>query len=130
MLNKLKNIKKLDKLIEEKTTEIDRLRTLATKVNQCSEGERVQTSSAGDKISEYVVKIVDLQNEINEDIKKLVDLKRDCIKYIDTLDDPILIGILYKRYFEYKTWENIAEELGITRQWASKKHKKFVKSLK
>lgn len=130
MINKLKEIEKSDKLIDEKTKEINRLKVLATKVNHCSSGERVQASAAGDKIPEYVSEIVDLQNEIKDELKKLVKLKKECKNYIDSLNDPLLIGILYKRYFEYKTWEKIAEELNRSRQWITKKHQKFVESLK
>lgn len=127
-IEKLKSIKVLDELINAKLVEIDRLRILATKVNVTNEGERVQTSSSGDKVSECVVKIVDLQHEINADIDRFVDLKRECMSIIDAIDDQLLVGILYRRYFEYKTWERIAEELYISRQWATEKHKQFVDS--
>lgn len=122
----LKRIKLLEELINMKIEEIDRLRTIAQKITVTAEGERVQSSGSGDTVGDTVAKIVDLQAEINTDIDRFVDLKRECMTYIDSLDDQILVGILYRRYFEYQTWENISFELNISRQWVTEKHKRWL----
>lgn len=124
-MKRLKEIKKLDALINEKIRELDRLKTLATKVNHCQEGDRVKTSPRVDALSSTVAKIVDLQHEISDQIDAFVDLKAEVMKLVDELDDSLMIDILYKRYFEYKTLECIADECLITRQWVSSKLSSF-----
>lgn len=129
MEEKLKQIKVLDELKNEKLLEIERLEVLATKVNASSEGERVQSSGGSDKVADNVIKIVDLKNEINDDIHALIDLKKECESWIKTIDDNIIKCILYKRYFSYKTWEQIADELHYSSRWIQKIHRKFMSSL-
>lgn len=125
MNKKLKQIRILDELINDKILEIENLKTLVTKVNAACEGDRVQSSGSGDKLGDTVAKIVDLQKEINDDIDRFVDLKVECMNYVDYLDDKLLIGILYKRYFQYKTYEQIAEELDVSSRWVQKVHRKW-----
>ena len=57
-----------------------------------------------------------MQNEINRDIDRLVDVKREVMAVVDQLD-PTCIELLTKRYFDFKTWEQIAAEMGYSYQW-------------
>lgn len=59
-------------------------------------------------------KIVDLQNEINQEIDKLVDLKRDITTVIEEVTNEEYRLILELRYLNYKNWEQIALEMGYT----------------
>lgn len=121
-MNKLKQIKKLDVLINSKLEEIESLKTLATKVNAPLNQERVQSSGSNDQLGECVAKIVDLQNEINDDIDAFINLKREVMRKIDSIDNSQYCDLLYKRYFEYKTWECVAEEMNLSREWVRNLH--------
>lgn len=110
MIRKLRRIKVLDSVINQKIAESERLKRQIRNVTDESVIDNIRI----------------LENEINADVDAFVDLKRDCMNFIDTLDDVLLVGILYKRYFESKTWETIADELNVSRQWVTKKHKEFV----
>ena len=74
-------------------------------------GEKVQPSLDPDKFTNPISKIIELEQEINEDIDKLVDLKRVARKAIEQLDDDVEKMVLYKRYFENKTFEQISVEM-------------------
>ena len=128
-IENLKHIKVLDELIHNKLLEVERLKALATKVTYATEGERVQTSSCSDNVADNVAKIVSLEHEINDIVNKFINLKKECMDWIDSLDDYLVIGILYKKYLHYKTWEQIAEEMNISSRWAQEIHKRFISSL-
>jgi hypothetical protein len=115
----LKQIELLDAKIDTRCEEIMRLKTLATRTTTALGGERVQTSGNQDKISECVAKIVELQNEMNDEIDKFVDLRREAKAIIEECCDPECMRLLYARYFEYKTWEQIAVNMNYTYQWVA-----------
>ena len=106
-LNKIRHI---DMMIDCKLEQTYNLRSRLTSIN-VSMGERVQSSLDPDKFTNTISKIVELEKEINDDIDKLVDLKSIARKAIESLDNDIEKMVLYKRYFENKTFEQISVEL-------------------
>lgn len=125
-MNRLKKVKILDELITAKKEQLERLKILSVSVSSPVESEKVQTSKTADQIPNVIAKIVDLENEINQDIADYIDLKKECMHLIDQLDDPYLIGIAYKRYFEYKTFDTISEEMHLSLRWVMKLNKKLL----
>ena len=74
--------------------------------------DRVSSSGTGDApFVNPVLKIVMLEQEINAEIDKYVDLKRKITGEIQSLQDPQFIKVLFKRYVEYKGFDKIAVEL-------------------
>ena len=71
---------------------------------------RAQASSA--TLNTKKIKIIDLENEINQDMMKLVELKKDIIRRIKAVESAELQTILELRYLSYMRWEEIAIELG------------------
>ena len=59
-----------------------------------------------------VCKIIDLQDEINRDIDRLVDLKREIMEVIKAVADTEYQILLEKRYLCFHTWEQIAVDMG------------------
>ena len=97
-------------MIDCKLEQTSNLRSRLTSIN-VTMGERVQSSLDPDKFTNTISKIVELEKEINDDIDKLVDLKSIARKAIESLDNDIEKMVLYKRYFENKTFEQISVEL-------------------
>lgn len=62
--------------IENKKSERDQLRELATSVSSFANTERVQTSSNQDKMGDTVAKIVDLETEITATIVEYLSKKK------------------------------------------------------
>lgn len=123
----LREIKKMDVLINSKLLELERLKELLTKVNVASYEDRVQTSHMGNGWEDTIQKIIDIEQEINREIDRFVDYKKECQKVIDQLDDVNLIELAYKRYFEYKTFESIADEMHYSINWVFVLHRKLLK---
>lgn len=97
-------------MIDCKCSQIKDLRDRLTSIS-CPMGEKVQSTKDPDKFTDPVSKIIELEQEINEDIDKLIDLKRVARKVIEQLDNEVEKMILYKRYFENKTFEQISVEM-------------------
>lgn len=113
----LQQIQKCDKRIENRLSMLKMLRDLATSVTSVMKDTPVQgggandkIGNANDKIGNAIVNIISLENEINAEVDKFVDLKREAMRAIDKIDPPYSC-ILYKRYFEYQTWEQIAVDM-------------------
>ena len=66
----------------------------------------------GSRMEGAIIKIIDLENEINQDMMKLVELKKDIIRRIKAVESTELQTILELRYLSYMRWEEIAIELG------------------
>ena len=107
----LKQIERLDKCIEQKQIECDELRLRAGSTGGIQYGERVQTTPSGDALEKKVVKYVQLEQEIDEMIDRFVDLKHKIIDEIQELSEVKHIDVLFKRYVQYKSLEQIAVEM-------------------
>ena len=75
-----------------------------------------------DRISEEVTHIVDLEEEINEDLGALLMLRNKIINEIHSMDNPVYIDILYKRYVQYKSLEEIAVEMSYSYRQIKRLH--------
>lgn len=115
----LNRIKVMDAKIETKTEELERLKTLAEKTTASSGGERVQTSGNQQKLEDCVIKITQLKSEVNAIIEKFVGYKKEAMEIIDNSCDADCLRLLYKRYFSYMKWEEIAVDMNYTYQWVS-----------
>lgn len=124
----LQQIRKADRMIENKLSEIKMLRGLAESVTSTWKQDVVQTSGAGDKLGDTVAKIVDLQNEINADIDKLIDLKREIMSVVDQLEAPFC-DLLYKRYFQFMNWKEIAVDMNYTFRHVTRMHGEALKKV-
>ena len=126
----LSQIRKCDNQINNKLAEIKRLREFATSITSTLKEDVVQSGSGGkSRVAEAVDKIVDLEREINADIDKLVDLKREIMTVIDQLEAPFC-DLLYKRYFQFMKWEEIAVDMHYTYQWVCELHGKALLKVK
>ena len=74
-----------------------------------------------------ILKMMDLENEINTDIDTLVDLKREIVKIIKKVENPELQSLLEERYLCFKPWEQIAIGMGYSIQHTYHLHKTALK---
>lgn len=126
----LQQIRRCDNQINNKLAEITQLREMATSITSTLKDDVVQSGSGGkSRVAEAVDKIVDLECEINADIDKLVELKREIMSVIDQLDS-LHRDVLYKRYFQYKTWEQISVEMNYSYRHTTRMHGQALLELK
>ena len=65
---------------------------------------------------------MELEEEINRDIDKLVDLKTDITHLIKRLDSHDYQILLEQRYLCFKSWEQISVDLGYSIQHTFRLH--------
>ena len=118
----LNQIRLADRKIKDGLEELAQLKALATKVTSAMDGEVVSGSKNPDKMTDVVAKIIKLQEEINRNVDKYVDIKREALELLADIENPTHYNILHSRYVLYKTWEQIACEIGFTYQWVCQLH--------
>ena len=97
---------KIDRRINAKLEQQANLRELASRTGAVISDMPRNPNKGRSRVEEIIVKIMTLEEEINADIDELVSLKSD-----GTVDDPEESLLLTLRYLNYKTWEDIADEL-------------------
>ena len=107
----LRSIKYLDNSINAKLTELDRLRHNAESIRGVSyDGDKVQGGIMdGMKI---VDKIIELNNVINAELDRLVDLKAEAHTKIEKVCNEKFISLLTDIYVNGFTLEQVAERMG------------------
>ena len=105
---------RLDQRINSKLEQVESLNGLATKVSSTLTGMPKNPNHATSTMADAVSKIIDLQAEINNDIDRLVDLKREMVTVIKAVANTECQTLLELRYLCFKTWEQIAVEMNYT----------------
>ena len=107
---------RLDQRINSKLEQVMSLRDLATKATSTLSDVASSGTRNVHRMEDIIVKIVDLENEINRDIDNLVDLKREMVSVIKAVADPEQQTILELRYLCFKSWEQIAVDMNYSIQ--------------
>jgi len=107
----LRQAYRLNELINSHIKELEQLRLISTSVPSTDfSKERVQGGQLpGDKIANIIGKIVDLERQINAEIDRFVDLKKEIHDVIEAVKSPDQRLVLRCRYIEFLTWEKTAE---------------------
>ena len=76
------------------------------------------TTSGGaaghDKMENGVVKLTAYEEEINADIDRLIELKREISEVIDRVENPKRRAVLRFRYINHKSFEQIAVDMDMS----------------
>lgn len=108
----------MDAKINADIEELTSLEALATRTTSVLGGERVQSSGSQQKMADCVAKIVDMREQINEEIDRFIGYKQEARELLSACESEC-ITLISKRYFQFKTWEEIAVDMNFTYQWVS-----------
>jgi hypothetical protein len=103
---------RIDQRINSKIEQVQSLRNLAAKATATlsdippASGERNVH-----RMEDVIIKMVDVENEIHNDINLLLDIKKDVGAVIKRVKDPEQQVVLELRYLCFKTWEQIAVDM-------------------
>jgi len=120
---------RIDQRINSKLEQVRSLNELATKATNTISDMPGSATRNVHQMEDVVVKIVDLQNEINADIDTLVNLKRTFVAVIKAVENPEQQTLLELRYLCFKTWEEIAVEMGYSSRGIFSLHSAALKEL-
>ncbi|MDO4720952.1 MAG: hypothetical protein Q4A78_09860 [Peptostreptococcaceae bacterium] len=124
----LRKIRFADKSIDSKLFQLERLRAQAENVQSVDYSKDVVHGGACRSSIDIIHNIIELQKEINADIDALVDAKRHWRRSLSSLCG-LDRAVLEKYYFEAKTWEQTAVELGKDYRWILRVHGRALKRL-
>ena len=119
----------LDIRINSKIQQIASLNELAESCTATMTGMPKNPNHGGSRMADAVCKIVDLQDEINRDIAKLVDLKREIMGVIKAVPNVEYQALLEKRYLCFITWEQIAVDMSYSIQHTYRMHDAAIKEI-
>ena len=120
---------RLDQRINSKLEQVDSLNELATKATSTLTGMPKNPNKSKSIVADTVVKIIDLQTEINNDIDRLVDLKREIVAMIKSVSNTEHQTLLELRYLCFKSWEQIAVDMGYNVRHVYRIHDEAVESI-
>ena len=113
---------RIDQRINSKLEQVMSLRDLLGKANVTLTGMPKTPTPNPHSMEDIIVKMVDLESEINDDIDTLVDLKAEIMRRIKRVENTEYQTILELRYLCFKRWEVIAVELGYDLRYLYKLH--------
>ncbi len=102
---------RLNQRINSKLEQIQSLRELATKCTPFLTGMPKTPNQDGSLMADTVLKIIDLEKELQKDIDRLVDLKKEIMAVVKAVDNMECQTLLEQRYLCFKSWEQIAVDM-------------------
>lgn len=119
----------LDMRINSKIQQVASLNELATKCTTTISDMPKNPNRGDSRMADSVIKIIDLQDEINSDINKLVELKREIMGVIKAVPNIEYQTLLEKRYLCFITWEQIAVDMNYSMQYTFRIHERALKEI-
>lgn len=107
----LLQISRIDRLIENKIIELEHWKAVATSTTTYSDGDRVQSSGSKQKMADAVCRYLQMEDEVNAEIDRLIDVKQEVISTIEQLPSIDEYDVLHKKYVQQKTLQDIADDL-------------------
>ena len=119
----------IDKRIQSKIEQVSALNRLATKATATYSDMPGSSTRNVHKMEDVLLRIIDLEAEINEDVIRLVDTKKDIIHRIKSVESAEYQTLLELRYLNYMTWEQIAVEMNYELRWLYRIHGKALDAI-
>ena len=124
----LEQIRNYEKRISHIQEEIERLEAVATNTTQTLTGMPHNPSPSQSRMADAVCKLIDKQEELRKEMVQLETLRTEVTAIIAQLSNPDERDVLYKRYIESKTWEDIAIEMYFSKRMIYYHHNAALKS--
>ena len=117
---------RIDQQIQSKVAQLDRIRACAYGSGIRFGDVKVQTSGPPNRVEESVLKIMEEERAINEEIDRLVDIKRQIREVISQVEDVTCRLLLEKRNLLFQTWIDICRDMNMSKRWAQTRYKEAV----
>ena len=106
----LEQVWKQECIIKNKLIEKQQWMDIALGITASMGGEVVKTSGTKNKMADAVSKCVDIEAEIDAQIDKFIDIKKDVLSVIESVNSATEYMILHMRYIQYIKLKDIALE--------------------
>lgn len=119
----------LDKRINSLIRQVNNLWDQATSITQTISDMPRNPSEDKSKMASQVVNIVDLTDEIEAEMEKLKELRKEIFGVVSLVSEPEYQLILQERYFEMLSWEDIAADINRSVRSAQMLHGKALEEV-
>ena len=120
-----KQIRLIDKEINQMLNELERVRCSLMRSPQLKQVS-VQESKVGLKDDVYI-KMIEYNDKINQKVDELIDTKKKVFDIIEQIKDHEQRLILKMRYVDCEKWEDIEQELHVSKNTMHRIHRKALK---
>ena len=124
----LLQIKKLDRLIQNKLIEKEQWQAIAEGASSSLSSDKVQSSGNPQRMADAISNYLDIEDEIRATIKTLVVTKKEILKTIEQLDTDEY-DILHKIYLQGLSLYDVADIYDKSYNWATTTHGRALKHL-
>ena len=124
----LQKIEILDMFIESKRAERDSVWREAIGVSSALGGDTHASSGVSDRVGRFALRLSTLDEEITEMLKD----REERINAIKSLEKPIEVKVLYKRYVEYTLFTSlqmIADDMGYSHEHIREVHSQALRKI-
>jgi hypothetical protein len=125
----LRQVELLDIKITNKLIERQQWKDIALGITSSIGGDKVQSSTGQSKMADAVVKCIDMESEIDALVDCLITTKRDVIATIERLDNPTEYNVLHKRYIQFLSLQEIADDYNKEYSWVTTTHGRALKNV-
>ena len=113
---------RLDQHINDRLMQLSQLRALTQRITTAYDGEVVSRTRNVHALEDSVIRLMEAEESINEEIDRFVDIKMDISKTIARVRNENYRLILEKRYLCFMPWEKIAVDMGYSIQHIYRLH--------
>lgn len=120
----------INNAINAKLEQIAELKSLATKITVSPfNGGSFSEGTYTDRVGRTTARIIDLENEINRDIDKLVDIKYTIREVLSAVENSTWRTILERHYILNESWDRISEKVGYSSRHINRIHNQAIEYL-
>jgi hypothetical protein len=112
----------LDKRINSKLEQVEKLRSLTRKVTIAFGEAPVSHTRNTSSLQDTIIRLMEAEKELSEAIETLVDLKREIHRTLQGVTNPQYQLLLELRYLCFKDWDEISRELELEDRYVFKVH--------
>ena len=127
----LLQIRRIQILIRQTQDEMEEIKTLLGP--QGLSYDKISSSPSladyDSKMLELIIRLSDRQNVLNEYLIELSRKQAEIKKTLYRINNPEEIEVLYRRYFLWQHWEDIAEELNYSLSYTFRLHRSGLNDL-
>ena len=120
----------LDRRINSKLAQLSALQEMVTKTTSIMSNHVVSRTRNVHSMEDVMARIIDMQAEINGDIDRLVNLKREIMQAVKAVDNPELQTLLELRYLCFMDWPDIASEMHCSESNVYKVHSRALRAVR
>ncbi len=123
----LERLGTMNMVVDSKLEDIRKLRLLTTQISSQLSGMPKSSSKNAHTLEGTIAKLVDLEEEVNEEIDALIDLREETKNMILLLKDEKCRLLLLYKYVYFLSWDELARKIHYTKRTLYRIHSEGLK---